>query len=103
LLTRPSLQDFDCTVFDPDPFVKIGFVSHTQDADPYISASNPGFAPSNIVDCLADPLGIWGHLSFFGVANIFSEHAGNPPFYSIYGSLPGDSEEKDTCSRDLHI
>jgi hypothetical protein len=82
-LTCPSLQDFEYIVSCPSLFAEAGYVSHIPDVGPYTVASNPGSAPSSISGRLAGYPGNPGHFSSFGIASLFSGHAGNPFCYSI--------------------
>ena len=79
----PSLQDLEYGGSCPVVFVGVGYVSHIADGGPYIVANNPGSAPSSTAGRLSGYPGSPDHFSSFGVANVFSEHAGNPFCYNI--------------------
>ncbi len=82
-LTRPSLQDFDCVAFCPALSEALGYVPHIPDVGSYIVASNRGSVPSSTAGPPAGYPGSLGHFSSFGVANVFSSHAGTLSCYSI--------------------
>jgi hypothetical protein len=82
-LTRPSLQDFEYDVFCPALFAEAGYVSHIPDFAPYSFANNPGSLPSSTAGRLCGRLYSLDHFLSYDVANVFSEHADIPSFYSI--------------------
>jgi len=102
-LTRPSLQDLEYGASCPVLSVGVGSVSHIADVAPYIVASSPDSVPSSTAGHHAGYPGTPGHLSSFGVAIVFSEHADNLFYYRIDDYGHEGLEEKDVCSYDWHI
>jgi hypothetical protein len=96
-LARPSLQDLEYGASCPFLFVGVGSVSHIPDVGPYIVASSPGSVPSSTAGHHAGYHGNPDHLSSFGVAIVFSEHADNLFYYSIDDYGREGLEEKDIC------
>jgi len=96
-LTRPSLQDLEYGASCPVLFVGLGSVLHIPDVGPYIAPSSPDSVPTSTAGHLSGYPGSPDHFSFFGVAKVFSGHAGNLSCYSIGDYLHESLEEKDVC------